>query len=168
MSETWVLFFGRQLDLTSSAPSINIWDIFFYNRKNANENDKHKRLIHYTSRAIRVALRALAPAPAQSPQQERLEIIAASGHSASCCVLIINETARAGKPLRPAQLPLATLRFIHKTDPHIPFNVNAKLAHTKTNLISILKSSKYLTQTNHNRPVGLTIPMNRNRRRKKS
>lgn len=29
--------------------------------------------------------------------QERLEIIAASGHSASCCVLIINETARRGK-----------------------------------------------------------------------
>lgn len=29
--------------------------------------------------------------------QERLEIIVASGHSASCCVLIINETARRGK-----------------------------------------------------------------------
>lgn len=58
-------------------------------------------VVRYRSRSLRL---------------QRLEIISASGHSVSCSVLIINETAGHGKAaLRPALLPLASLRFIHKT-----------------------------------------------------
>lgn len=73
--------------------------------------------------------------------QERLEIISASGHSASCCVLIINETGRRGKAaLRPALLPLATLRFIHKTSCPAWANVTPALERYKTSSIAKQKS----------------------------
>lgn len=50
----------------------------------------------------------------------------------------------AGKPLRPAQLPLATLRFIHKTEPSNTTDVSAKRSHAKINLILIQKSLRPL------------------------
>lgn len=100
--------------------------------------------------------------------QERLEIISASGHSVSCCVLIINETARRGKAaLRPALLPLTTLRFIHKTK-HPFTKATSTQTHDQKETLSQLKKYDIVSSNTHMRRLSIKLRLHRNRHRKKS